>query len=200
MPGSETKGIDKWRVKNPKTKRYTWLQGLSNKQARLDYYLCNEEILNIISNEDIQYKYRSDHSPITVTLTLNDQKRGPGGWKFNNSLLRDPNFSKLVRTEIQIFKQIHAATPYDPNYVIGMSKNIEFIANPQVIWETLLATLRGTIIQFSKKKKRQINNRTRELEQKITKLDNIVTSGVANIQDLEYLYKLNNKLIEERMS
>ena len=81
-----------------------------------------------------------------------------------------------------------------------MSKNIGFIANPQVIWETLLATLRGTIIQFSKKKKRQINNRTRELEQKITKLDNIVTSGVANIQDLEYLYKLNNKLIEERKS
>ena len=127
--------IDIWRKKNPKIKRCTWLQGLSNKQARLDFYLCNEELLNISSDEDILYKYRSDHAPITITLTINDQKRGPGGWKFNNSLLREPEFVKIVKKEIQTFKEVHAATPYNPNYVIGMSKNIQFMANPHIIWE-----------------------------------------------------------------
>ena len=190
--------IDIWRFKNPKTKRYTWLQGLSNKQARLDYYLCNEEILNIASNEDILYKYRSDHSPISLTLTINDQKRGPGGWKFNNSLLRNPQFSKLIKKEILLFKQIHAATPYNPNYVIGMSRNLEFMANPHVIWETLLATLRGTIIQFAKKQKRHRNNCTKELENKIIILDRLVTSGSANLNHLEDLYELNNRLLEIR--
>ena len=72
------------------------------------------------------------------------------------------------------------------------------MANPHVIWETLLATLRGTIVKFSKKKKRQINNHTRELENNITKLDRVVTTGMSTIKDLEDLYKLNNKLLEVR--
>ena len=94
------------------------------------------------------------------------------------------------------FKQVHGATPYDPNYVVGMTKNLEFMANPHVIWETLLATLRGTIIQFAKK--RHKNNCTRELENEITILDKLVTSGSANMQHLEELYELNNKLLETR--
>ena len=190
--------IDIWRVKNPHTKCYTWLQGLSNKQARLDYYLCNEELLNISSNEDIGYKYRSDHSPITITFTINDQKRGPGGWKFNNNLLRDPTFIKTIKKEIQKFKEVHAATPYHPNYVMGMSKNIDYMANPHIIWETLQATLRGTIIKYSKKVKRDKTNRTHELEQKISELDQKITSGYANIEKLEKLRELNTDLIEIR--
>ena len=190
--------IDIWRVKNPHTKRYTWLQGLSNRQARLDYYLCNEELLNISSNEDIGYKYRSDHSPITITIAINDQKRGPGGWKFNNSLLRDPTFIKTIKKEIQLFKEVHAATPYHPNYVIGMSKNVEYMANPHTLWETLHVTLRGTIIKYSKKVKRDKTNRTLELEQKISKLDKTITSGSANIENLEELRELNADLIEIR--
>ena len=39
--------VDPWRVNNKSEKRYTWLQGISNKQAILDYFLCNEEMLSI---------------------------------------------------------------------------------------------------------------------------------------------------------
>ena len=34
---------DAWRINHPQKRQFTWLQGRSNKQACLDYFLCNEE-------------------------------------------------------------------------------------------------------------------------------------------------------------
>ena len=188
--------IDIWREKNPNTRRYTWLQGVSNKQARLDYFLCNQELISIITGEDILYKYRSDHAPIVMTIILNDQKRGPGAWKFNNKLLLDKEFIKLIKTEIRVFKQIHAATPYSPNYVTGMSKSLQFMVKPTTLWETLLCTLRGTIIKYSKQKSRGNRDKTKNLEEKIRILDKEISTGKANIDSLKKLKDLNDKLIE----
>ena len=42
--------VDPWRINNPNRKRYTWLQGVSNKQAHLDYFLCTEELMSITKN------------------------------------------------------------------------------------------------------------------------------------------------------
>ena len=42
---------------------------------------------------DISAFYDSDHSPVIISLTPEDQvPRGPGFWKFNNSLLEDEEF------------------------------------------------------------------------------------------------------------
>ena len=82
---------DVWRPKNPNKKRYTWLQGMSCKQARLDFFLCSEELTSVCTKEDILNKYRSDHAPIRITIALNAQPIGAGSWKFNNSLLKDEN-------------------------------------------------------------------------------------------------------------
>ena len=188
--------VDVWREKNPTTSRYTWLQGISNKQARLDYFLCNSELVGIISEEDILYKYRSDHAPIVLTVSLSDQKRGPGGWKFNNKLLLDKDFIKILKTEISTFKQIHAATPYNPNYVVGMSKNLQYMVKPTTLWETLLCTLRGVIIKYSKQKSRGKRDRTTNLEESIKKLDKEISTGKANITSLKKLRDLNDILID----
>ena len=182
--------------KKTNTRRYTWLQGVSNKQARLDYFLCNQELISIITGEDILYKYRSDHAPIVINIILNDQKRGPGAWKFNNKLLLDKEFIKLIKTEIRVFKQIHAATPYSPNYVAGMSKSLQFMVKPTTLWETLLCTLRGTIIKYSKQKSRGNRDKTKNLEEKIRILDKEISTGKANIDSLKKLKDLNDKLIE----
>ena len=72
------------------------------------------------------------------------------------------------------------------------------MANPHILWETLQATLRGTIIKYSKKVKRDKTNRTHELEQKISELDKKITSGYANKENLEKLRDLNTDLIEIR--
>ena len=95
--------VDAWRINNPTVKKFTWLQGVSNKQSRLDYYLCNDELLSITKNFSIKHKYWSDHAPITCTLLLDNASRGPGTWKMNNSLLKEKEFSKMIIKEINTF-------------------------------------------------------------------------------------------------
>ena len=58
--------VDAWRTSNPAKKQYTWLLAISNKQARVDYFLCSDALLSITNNYKIDPKYRSDHAPILV--------------------------------------------------------------------------------------------------------------------------------------
>ena len=62
---------DVWRIYNPSKNKFTWSQGISNKKARLDYFLCNEELLSIIKKPKIGTKYRSDHAPISLRFNDN---------------------------------------------------------------------------------------------------------------------------------
>ena len=189
--------IDAWRVNNPNKKQYTWIQGISNKQARLDYFLITEELLSITGDHVIGCKYRSDHAPVRIKIILNDQERGPGIWKFNNSLLLDDDFMKLIKKEIANFKLIYAATPYNPDFIRPLSHNFDLMIDPSLFWETLLVTLRGTIIKYSGKKKRSANRDKNQLNKRIETLDAKINSGNGNLEDFRQLTKLNSTLIRK---
>ena len=189
---------DGWRIYDPTTKKYTWCQGISPKRARLDFFLCNDELLSILRKFDIDTKYRSDHSPISCTIKLSEEKRGPGVWRFNNSLLQEQDFIALIKKEINNFKEIYAASPYNPDYISSLSHGFEIMISPSLFWETLLATLRGTIIYYSKKRKAAKNRRQKTLEQNIKVIDKKANSGIASAEDLTKLSSLNEELIECR--
>ena len=138
--------------KNSPKRQYTWIQGISNKQARLDYFLITEELVSITSNNQIGHKYRSDHAAVSITIKLSNHIRGPGIWKLNNSLLMDENFIKLIKKEIIDFKLVYAATPYNQDYIRPLSLGLKLMIDILLFWETLLTTLRGTIITNSGKK------------------------------------------------
>jgi hypothetical protein len=55
-----------------------------------------------VGKMNISPGYISDHSIIEITLSLLDFDKGRGFWKFNNSLLRDDNYIKLVKDTIDI--------------------------------------------------------------------------------------------------
>ena len=190
--------VDAWRINNIDKKQFTWIQGISNKQARLDYFLITEELLSITSKNNIETKYRSDHAPISIQIELCKHTRGPGTWKFNNSLLMNEDFIKLIKKEIVYFKLTCAATPYNQDYISSISHNFELMINPSLFWETLLVTLRGTIIGFTGKQKREQNKAKKKLEEDIANLDNKINTGSGTIADYARLNELNNDLIEIR--
>ena len=53
-----------------------------------------KQLLTRVTETDISAYYDSDHSPVTIPLTAEDQgvPRVPGFWKFNNSLLENEEF------------------------------------------------------------------------------------------------------------
>jgi len=62
--------IDVWRVKNPDTKMYTWHSNTNPPiLCRLDYFLVSNNMFNDVSECNISYGFKTDHS--TVSMVIN---------------------------------------------------------------------------------------------------------------------------------
>ena len=84
--------MDPWRVMNEEERKYTWRRlNPTKKQARLDFYLVSNSIFSFVTDSDIVPGYRTDHSGIILKIKLQENERGKGYWKFNNTLLKDKN-------------------------------------------------------------------------------------------------------------
>ena len=70
--------------------------------------------------------------------------------------------------------------------------------SPTLFWETLLATLRGAIIRYSKNRKKLKIKEVDELEHRIRNLDNKVSSGTASPAEIIQLTELNLALVNIR--
>jgi hypothetical protein len=66
--------------------------------SRLEFVLVSEDIMSIISYSNMLTKYKSDHSPVEIEIIISKHTRGRGYWKFNNSLLNDVEYVKMVNT------------------------------------------------------------------------------------------------------
>jgi hypothetical protein len=153
--------VDVWRSFNEVERQYTWHHKNPIKMSRLDFILVTEDIMSVISNAEILPKYKSDHSPVAIDILVSKHKKGSSYWKFNNSLLSDVDFVKMIKESILDIKIQYAAAPYNKDNVVNCpNSDIKFQINDQLFWETLLVMLRGKIINFASRKKRgqQRNN------------------------------------------
>ena len=93
--------VDVWRVLNDTKKKFTWRRLIPDrKQARLDFFIVTEDMFTLVHDSDIVPGYRTDHSGIILKIKLQENERGRGYWKFNNSLLKDTNYVTTVKTVI----------------------------------------------------------------------------------------------------
>lgn len=94
---------DIWRYKHPNAQRFTWRRANSTQQSRIDYLFISDWLLNnnIVSRCDIAPGILSDHSLVTAALRVTNSVRGPGVWRFNNSLLDNDDFVAAVKLEIE---------------------------------------------------------------------------------------------------
>ena len=71
-------------------------------QCRLDYFFLSKSFQYLTSDVKIVSSILLDHSAVS-TLICTDKKqykRGPGFWKFNNSLLTDKSYVELITKSI----------------------------------------------------------------------------------------------------
>ena len=124
-----------------------------------------------VQSHNILPSYRSDHSTVVLSFQINDFKRGNGLWKFNNSLLRDMDYIKVVKECIQRVKEQYMLPIYNLEYIIENEQNLEFQISDQLFLETLLMEIRGKTISYSSYKKKQNNLREHNLENEIKYLE-----------------------------
>ena len=163
--------------------------------ARLDYFLISETLLDIYADSNIKSSYRSDHSPITLTLNISKHKRGRGNWKLNNSLLLDQVLKDRIEKEIELIISTYACTPYNPEFIKNNYKNlnIDFMIKIELLWEVLHAQLRSIIIPYASKKNRERNNQELKLKTEIEALEKDLHK---NINNDTWIENLKNKKLE----
>ena len=88
---------DAWRLKHPKQKLFTWYNSDLSIASHLDTFLISRFLdKQVISCEICPCVY-SDHEFVFLELNLHMvNTRGPGTWKFNNSLLQEESFCSGV--------------------------------------------------------------------------------------------------------
>lgn len=89
---AEANLVDVWRIKNPDARLYTFIQNRPLALSRIDYFLIADGLLPQVSKCNIVSTPLTDHSLITLEITIAEQKRGPGLWKFNSSYLANLEF------------------------------------------------------------------------------------------------------------
>ena len=107
-------------------------------QCRLDHlFVSNQPSVRIYDSKVIPNIY-SDNSAVILSISFSEQEppRGPGFWKFNNSLLSDTKYVELLNFLIPEFAKKHQETK-----------------DKGLFWEMIKMEIRAFTIKFSKKKK-----------------------------------------------
>ena len=149
--------VDIYRAHNPHVKRFTW-RGPNHKQSRLDYFLISSDLAQFTKASSIDIAYKSDHSPVSISMNFTNQQRGKGTWKFNNTLLYDPEY-------VQIIKDcIHETTL---QYTRG---DDSLTIDNQLFWETIKLMIRGKTISYASYKKKEREKQETELKETLKTL------------------------------
>ena len=179
---------DPWRLNNPDTRMYTWHNSL-NRQSRLDYFLVSEDLLPYVESTNIKPGYRSDHSVVECTLNLQHQPKGPGLWKFNNSLLRDEKYVSEIRQCILETKE-----QYKDKSIPETDEMLTHYQIPdKLLFEMLKLEIRGKTIAYSAAKKKVLNEQEDRLDKKIDQLHKMYAENPSN-DNLRLLTEAQNEL------
>ena len=180
--------VDPFREKFPTQKKYTWKKRNPCKQARLDYFLISESLMQYVKNTLIDSSYRSDHCIVILVLNLTNFKHGKSFWKHNNSLLMDLTYLKQINKKILDIKSQYALPVYNFEEIDNIpDEDVQFVINDQLFLDTLLLGIRGESISYASFKNKQRNNRENYLIKQIEELENTCSMEDNNIAQLEVL-------------
>ena len=165
---------------NENKKQFTWRRlNPVRKQARLDF-LISENIYQFITDTQIIPGFRTDHNAIVLKLKLQESVRGTGYWKFDNSLLKDKDYIKIVKQTINEVKQTYVMNENDLE-TANNNENILCKINDQLFLETLLMIIRGNTIKYSSEKKKRLQKEESDLEKEIQSLEQDINDNLLNI-------------------
>ena len=146
---------DIWRSTNPNLSRFTWRNKSLKIQSRLDYFLISKEVCALTKKCEILWAPESDHSAVSIHLQseVSAQKKGPGFWKFNTSLLKDETYIAALRENLQRFKAKYVDLPD-----LGLK------------WDLIKMEMRGFTVQYSKRKTKMLRDKEISLQKKVNLL------------------------------
>lgn len=101
--------VDVWKNKNPMSKKGTFHR--NNYSSRLDYIFAPAFIIPSVQSITIHPEPLSDHCIVSMEAKIRTNSRGPGFWRFDNTLLADDDFVKGMKDTITLALQEDLSDP-----------------------------------------------------------------------------------------
>ncbi len=139
-------------------------------------------LTGLVNNSVIKPGLYTDHSQISLTLSMQNTTRGPGLWKFNSSLLHDTNYVNLVKEVI--------------TETVAINKE----ASHQLLWDTVKDWITGHTIRYSTIKMKCMK-RQKDLEEKLNVLENVRDDNPEDentINEILHTKEYLNEMYEEQ--
>ena len=159
--------FDILRIKNPGERCFTYESSALKMKSRIDFFLIPKALI-VSKAADIKNAIAPDHKAIRLFLQFESNKKGPGLWKFNNSLLNDDTFVNLITT----------------NYPI-ICRKYAYLTNLNLKWEMIKMEIRSLTIPYAKKKARNVRNLEKQLESRIESLESKINANPDDGTDAE---------------
>ena len=174
------------RIKNPSKRCFTYESSALKMKSRIDFFLIPKSLISSTKTADINIAIAPDHKAIRLFLKFENKKKGPGLWKFNNSLLNDDTFVNLITT----------------NYPI-ICRKYAYLTNLKLKWEMIKMEIRSLTIPYAKNKAKNVRTLEKQLESRIESLENKIEANPddgtdAEQQEYERLKTELRRIYEER--
>ena len=175
--------LDTWRMFHGDTKEFSWCRRNPFTARRLDYILTSPSIFDKVCQCEIKSIAMSDHRACHIDIVFTELCRGPGYYKFNNSLLRDQEFVEKMNCLI--------------------ASHCEHLENDlQLQWELLKLEIKKISINYSKIKSVERKNQVIELQNELNMLDIQLSQNPSchEVQNKREKLKLKLEVIEQHNS
>ena len=156
--------VDIFRERNPHKKSYTHESKALKLCSRIDFFLIAQHLTQWVEQIDTKVSIAPDHRAVKLTLNPPHVKRGPGLWKFNNFLLEDEKYVKLIRENFTC-----------------ISEKYSNLKDKRLRWELIKMELRGLTIPYAKNKAiKNVRKKEMDVQKQLEELESLVSSH-ANI-------------------
>uniref|UniRef100_A0A8C7WYM9 Reverse transcriptase domain-containing protein n=1 Tax=Oryzias sinensis TaxID=183150 RepID=A0A8C7WYM9_9TELE len=145
--------IDVWREIHPLEKDYTHYSGSHSVYSRIDYFLMNTWDKYRVKACEIGTTNVSDHSPVFLTINI-DRKKINTLWRLNIGILNKETVKEQIKNTIKRF----------------IEENDNGEVNPNILWDTLKAVLRGNLIAITSAQNKEKKDK---YNQKVAILNNL---------------------------
>ena len=101
--------------------------------CRLDFFLVSQSTFCNTIDAEIIPGYKTDHSMITIKVSLHSNNMGHGFWKLNTSLLEDTEYVALIKSAVQQTKdEYRKVEKIDPDLLWEM---VKMVPSKNVKWQ-----------------------------------------------------------------
>ena len=177
--------VDIWHKQHRRQREMSWFNSDLTIGSRMDKYLLSSKLVDLAGACDITPCCFSDHDYVNLVIDFsNSTPRGPGIWKFNNSLLSDEIFCN-----------------YLSDCIADLSSCLSSFGSVKLWWDFFKSSLRADVISFAKSKRREssrervvLTNRLIDLKRKLVRGDSSVAAEILAVES--HLTALVNRSLE----